>query len=460
MRARAPRVEQVVPAAARTISSLRDIGYELAQAVADIVDNSISARSTTIHVDVHFDGEDSWIRISDDGHGMDAAALTESLRYGSERSYDGDDLGKFGFGLKTASTSQCRRVIVASRRAKERARLEVRCLDLAHIERTNRWEILVLDAADRPEHLVKPLRKTTGTVVLWTDLDRVLDYKDPFGGWARRRLLSLTDEIARHLGMVFHRFLAGEVRGRKIEIAVNGAPVEPWDPFCRAEPGTTALPEHDLRVAGDAGVGIVHVTPYVLPDKAEFSDGTAWQRASGQLKWNRQQGFYVYRANRLIQWGGWSRLRTIDEHTKLARIAIDFAPDLDTAFGINISKAIVKLPPDLREDLEPIATQVASIAQQRYRKSNTGRPTRPPVKGRSPSSGATPTGGDSRPNRHSSSEGSGAETVDSGRPGDGPSRYRDALSEAARRAGELSALERIVDCLGRVDAEVAHDLGF
>ena len=110
-------------------------------------------------------------------------------------------------------------------------------------------------------------------------------------------------------------------------------------------------------------MGIVHVSPFVLPDKADFSDTAAWQRASGPLKWNRQQGLYIYRANRLIQWGGWSRMRTIDEHSKLARIALDFSPNLDSAFGINISKAIVKLPPDLRDDLEPVINQAVRLRQ-------------------------------------------------------------------------------------------------
>lgn len=449
------RVEEVVPAAARTIGSLRDIGYELPQAVADLVDNSVSAGATTVRVDVTFDGTESWIRIADDGAGMDAATLTESLRYGSTRSYDADDLGKFGFGLKTASTSQCRRVTVASRRAKERARIEVRSLDLGHIERTNRWEILIVDPGDRPAHLVEPLKETTGTVVLWTDLDRVLDYKDPWGGWAKRKLLDLTDDIAEHLGMVYHRFLAGQVRGRKLQILVNDASVEPWDPFCRTELASTPLPEHDLRAAGDRGVGIVHVAPYVLPDKAEFSDTAAWQRASGPLKWNRQQGFYVYRANRLIQWGGWSRIRTVDEHTKLARIAIDFAPDLDSAFGINISKAIVNLPSDLREDLEPITAQVARIAQQRYRKgAGKGRPLSPPR--RDPTPAGKGSGG--RKEAPSTSQDSPAGAT-GGHPVGG-NRYREAITSAARAAGEQEAMERIVSSLRRLDAEVAHDLGW
>jgi hypothetical protein len=470
--ARKPRVEQVVPAAARTITSLRDVGYELPQAVADLVDNSVSAGATTVTVDLHFDGIDSWIRIADDGYGMDTTTLTESLRYGSVREYDAEDLGKFGFGLKSASTSQCRRVVVASRRALERARVEVRALDLAHIEQTNRWEILIVEPADRPAHLIDPLRDNTGTVVLWEDLDRILDYKDPWGGWAKRKLLDRAEAIAEHLGMVFHRFLDGHVRGHKLEILVNGSAVDAWDPFCRGEKATTALPEHDFRVASESGMGIVHVSPYVLPDKSEFSDTAAWQRATGPLKWNRQQGLYVYRANRLIQWGGWSRIRTIDEHTKLARVALDFSPNLDAAFGINISKAIVKLPVDLRDDIEPVVNQVARIAQQRYRKggdSRGGSPSGRPSPSPTPSAPIQPPPITPLPNPQlavnypSTGIGPIIPSPNSAAPGHTAvleQAARSAIEAAARAAGEQEALERIVASLRRTAPEVARDLGW
>jgi anti-sigma regulatory factor (Ser/Thr protein kinase) len=466
---RRQRVEQVVPAAARTISSLREIGYELPQAVADLVDNSVAAGATSVSVDLHFDGTDSWIRIADNGFGMDAATLTESLRYGSARDYEDEDLGKFGFGLKAASTSQCRRVVVASRVAPTRARIEARALDLAHIERTNRWEILVVEPSERPPHLVEPLQMNTGTVVLWEDLDRVLDYKDPWGGWAKRKLLEQADAIAEHLGMVFHRYLSGEVRGPKIQILVNGSNVEAWDPFCRNEPATTALPEHDFRVASDNGLGIVHLRPYVLPDKADFSDSTAWQRASGPLKWNRQQGLYIYRAGRLIQWGGWSRIRTVDEHSKLARVALDFSPNLDAAFGINISKAIVKLPADLRDEIEPVINQVVRVASERYRKGGEKKRA---------SSGGSPT--KDKPRAQGSADSGfrdAAQAVHRGVGANGTSptalsadqndslpsstyRPRDAIEQAARIAGEQDALDRIVSSLRRTAPEVARALGW
>ena len=462
------RVEEVIPSAARTITSLRDIGYELPQAIADIVDNSVSAHASIVSVDLHFDGTDSWIRIADNGLGMDTETLTEALRYGSLREYDANDLGKFGFGLKTASTSQCRRVVVASRRSPERARVEVRALDLRHIEETNRWEILIVEPGERPAHLVEPLQEATGTVVLWEDLDRVLDYKDPWGAWAKRKLLEQADAIAEHLGMVFHRFLAGGVRGHKLKIFVNGAVVDAWDPFSRNQTETAELPSHDFRVASENGMGIVHVSPFVLPSQADFSDAAAWQKASGPLKWNRQQGLYIYRANRLIQWGGWSRMRTADEHSKLARIALNFSPDLDSVFGINISKAIVKLPADLRDDLQPIVNQAVQIATKRYRKTGTekGRPSRGggPAAGGSPRPqppGPQPPGPTWRGNDGNAvTNGEPTPTNNAGNDRAESKEPRRAIEAAARLAGEQEALKRIVANLRRSEPQVAHDLGW
>lgn len=445
------RVEQIVPSAARTVASLRDIGYDTPHAIADLVDNSLVAKATRVDVTLTFDGTESWIRIADNGEGMDAATLLEAMRYGSERDYEKDDLGKFGFGLKTASTSQCRRLTVASRRSAQRARMEVRCLDLDHIEETNEWEVLVLENTDRPLQVTDPLLDHTGTVVLWQDLDRILSYKDPWGEWANRRLLQLAEDVDMHLGMVFHRFLSGEAPGRKLRITVNGSQVEPWDPFCRDEARTEELPAKDLTIAGDAGMGIVRVRPYVLPRQTEFSRDAKWRRASGPNNWNRQQGFYVYRAHRMIQSGGWSRMRTADEHTKLARVSLDFFPDLDSAFGINIAKAYVTLPPELREQLEPLVAQVTRRANERYRAGEprgSGGAGAPPG-GRARGRGAGRASGDGR-----GSGGGDAHGVWAG------VQPRRAIEDAAGTVGEKEALERIVQALRERYPEVARDLGW
>ena len=113
---------------------MRDLGYGPTEAVADLIDNSIAAGAHNVAVALHFEGGDSWIRISDDGRGMDAETITEAMRYGAGRDYADDDLGKFGLGLKTASMSQCRRLTVASRTSKKVARMEARELDLDYVE--------------------------------------------------------------------------------------------------------------------------------------------------------------------------------------------------------------------------------------------------------------------------------------------------------------------------------------
>lgn len=459
------RVQEIPPAAARTITSFRDIGYDLPRAIADIVDNSISANATNVDVTLSFGGSQSWIRIADNGDGMDAEALLEAMRYGSEREYDYEDLGRFGFGLKTASTSQCQRVTVASRHDLNHE-IEIRCLDLDHIERTNRWEVIVIDTDGAVDHLVEPIREAPGTVVLWEHLDRVLEYKDPFGVWAQRRMLTFAEEIDQHLAMVFHRFLDGEVAGKHLTISVNDSEVRAWDPFCRDEVDTTELSSSDIRIASSDGLGIVSVRAFVLPPQGKFSSPSAWRQASGPAKWNRQQGLYIYRANRLIQPGGWNRMRTTEEHNKLARIALDFFPDLDTAFSINIMKASVQLPEELREHLKPVIAATVREANNRYReKSQRPRTAHTAV----PPAPSTPS-----PSSHSPFVPSAASQpaplmdlpVSSGTlavepiAADSRGRARAAIEDAALIVGEVDALGRIVEALLDRHREVAHELGW
>jgi uncharacterized tellurite resistance protein B-like protein len=262
---------EVIPSARRLIKSLRDLGYDFAAAVADLIDNSIAAQATLVAIDVEFDGDDSWLRIADNGIGMTASELKEAMRYGSEREYEGDDLGKFGLGLKTASMSQCQRLSIASRVNPERAEIAAFCWDLDHIEKTNRWEILALEKNHIGPAIRKPLRDTKGTVVLWQRLDRVLGYKHPYGEVARKRLLSMCRDVEAHLAMVFHRFLAGEVQGKHIKILVNGNPVKPWDPYCRKELNTQKLTPVSITIEQDNVKGQIELEPFVLPHQEQFS---------------------------------------------------------------------------------------------------------------------------------------------------------------------------------------------
>lgn len=359
-----PAIE-VVPSARRLMNSLRDMGYEFAQAVADIVDNSLAAEASRIVIDVEFSGEDSWVRIADNGTGMSAETLREAMRYGAEREYDEDDLGKFGLGLKTASLSQCRRLSVASRWNPDRAEIHAYAWDLEHIHKVNRWEILPVSREARVPDIFQSIRDHPGTVVLWEHLDRLLDYKHPSGEVARARLAQMCRELEAHLGMVLHRFLAGDAK-RRIEIVVNGNEIRAWDPFCRSEQRTEKWEPLHLRIDENGEHGSVRVDPFILPHQSDFSSPSAFRLAAGPNGWNQQQGLYVYRAGRMIQSGGWSRLRGVDEHTKLARVSISFSPNLDNAFKVNVAKMRVQLPGSIRDDLAKLTQKLVKEARRVY----------------------------------------------------------------------------------------------
>lgn len=355
------------------MDSLRDIGYELPAAIADLVDNSIDADATRVDITVAFEGEGSWIRIADDGTGMPASRMNEALRYGTDRDYDETDLGKFGLGLKTASLSQCRRLTVATRTNPSRREIEIRRWDLDHVQEADGWDLLRLSTSEVRDEVIEPLQEGPGTVVMWEILDRVLDYRLPSGAAAENGLASACREIEAHLSMVFHRFLAQQARrALPLTITMQDNPIDAWDPFARAEEHTHKLDRQTISFRHAGRTHKLRLQPYVLPNQVQFATTRAWEAASGPKKWNRQQGFYIYRGGRMIQSGGWNRLRTLDEHTKLARIAIDIPRPADTAFGINVSKMRVLIPGELRPDLRAIASAVANRAQAAYRQTGEG----------------------------------------------------------------------------------------
>jgi hypothetical protein len=359
----------ITPSAARLTESLRDIGYDFPSAVADIVDNSVMAGASHVDVTIEFSGEDSYVVISDDGEGMTGNGLIEALRYGSRRSYGRSDLGRYGLGLKTASMSQCRSVTVLTSLRVAPDNVSTGMLDLDLINEYDEWLIFEPPSGPPIEGAIERLKKEPGTVVIWRKLDRVLPEKRPDGGWARRRLDSLAAKTAEHLGIVFHRYLE-ETAGKGLVLTVNEHKVEPWNPFAPTETKTDELPMQRFELAVGDVSGTVTLQRFVLPARDEFSSAEEFERYSGPLNWNRQQGIYIYRADRLVQWGGWNGIRGIDEHTKLARASLEFDTDLDSVFNINVAKMRVTLPPQIRQMLVRPVNELCAQADDRYRKAS------------------------------------------------------------------------------------------
>ena len=361
--------EQVAPSAARLTESLRDIGYDTPTAIADLIDNSISAGAREIHVDFEFHGLDSAIVVWDDGEGMPINGIHEALRFGSRRDYKSDELGRFGLGLKTASFSQCRRLTVLSKYKSGRGSVNRRTLDLDIIATRDEWLIHEGQASPVVRERDARLGETAGgTTVVLEKLDRILNERTAHSGVGRRRLKNVSTKVAEHLSVVFHRYLDGTARSGKVSIIVDGQKLLPWDPFATSNEQTQRLPMQLLSITVNGNSHDVCLQRYVLPAKNEFDSTDEFDALSGPLKWNRQQGLYFYRVDRLVQFGGWNGMRGLDEHSKLARASIDFPTELDVAFQINVAKMKINLPPEIRPALEKPIQELCIHASERYRR--------------------------------------------------------------------------------------------
>src|SRR6185437_15753935 len=229
------REHQLPPSAACLSASMRDLGYSLETAVADLIDNSISAEATVVDIVCQLVGPHPYLAILDNGHGMSGAELLRAMKHGSASPRDrrkAHDLGRFGLGLKTASFSQCRTLSIVTERDGERSGAEW-SLDL--IDEKDEWILLILDSAEIDAVPLADRLTSHGTLVVWRDLDRL--FEDETGARRDEIVNDKLDVLERHLSLVFHRYLAGEVKGRRrIAITLNGHTVEPFDPFCRKNP--------------------------------------------------------------------------------------------------------------------------------------------------------------------------------------------------------------------------------
>ena len=348
------REHHLPPSASSLAASMRDLGYSLETAIADLVDNSISAEATKVDILCDLTQKNPALGIIDNGHGMDEAGIIDALRHGSKNPSDTrspNDLGRFGLGLKTASFSQCQRLTVISRNGGP-ARAAEWNLDTVH--KKDDWLIAILEPEEIAELPFQDLIANKGTAVVWRNLDRL--FEDETGAKRDEIVNEKLDIVERHLSLVFHRFLSGELRGRKkLSLTLNGHPIEPFDPFCRKNSATQFLPEEVVRIDGVA----VHMQPYILPHHSKLSakEYDFYQNRSDFIS---NQGAYVYRGGRLMAWGDWFRLIPKGEATKLARVQIDFPNSLDQMWTIDIKKSRARPPAPVRARLRQIIERVSS----------------------------------------------------------------------------------------------------
>ncbi|MDF2052640.1 ATP-binding protein [Priestia megaterium] len=337
--------EIVQPNISNFIKSLRDIGYTFEVAVADILDNSITAKAKNIQISCIPDPVLTF-SLLDDGIGMSDKELIEAMRLATnnpDSPRENTDLGKFGLGLKTASFSQCTNLTVLS---KKNGIISLKQWDLNYISEKNDWFLITPDIKEYEKlPLFKEfIKQESGTLVVWREIDTFKKSDVP----------NKLEILRSHLSLVFHCFLEGVVPGEKLlKISVNSQQLAPFNPFNPKHIATQQLISEKIKYLDSE----IIVQPYILPHHSKLSQ-QEFERYATVDGYTRSQGFYLYRAHRLLIYGTWWGMHRTNDAHKLVRIKIDIPNNQDLAWGIDIKKSSANPISEIKQDLKRIIQQV------------------------------------------------------------------------------------------------------
>lgn len=357
-----PHYEKNIPAADTLMKSMRSMGYSFESAIADVIDNSISAKARNIHILFPVDPlKDVAVGIWDDGLGMNSDELFEAMRYGSssaESEREATDLGRFGLGLKSASLSQCRILTVVS---KKENNVSAYSWDFNYIMESREWYVRKLSQNEIKElpysHALREMEH--GTLVLWQDFDVISKSCD---GQIFDRLMELKNSVDEYIGLIFHRYISSSNPKEKISISINNHKVKALDPFLESHPKVTTKKERTIAVNDSKGIEqLIKVKLYVLPFISDLTDKDK-KLIGGVENLRTKQGFYIYRNKRLIIWGTWFNMKPKGELTKNARVRVDIPNTLDDIWSIDIKKQTASIPKRIQNQLKNIVIQALDIS--------------------------------------------------------------------------------------------------
>lgn len=344
------------PEASSMIETFRAIGYSIETAIADIIDNSITAGAKNIWIDYNWKGSKTTFSILDDGRGMNNEQLIQAMRPGSRNPLEersSNDLGRFGLGLKTASFSQSRKFTVLSK-AKDYKPV-FWAWDLDYVNREQAWK-LIRHIPDEENWTQKIDTLETGTCVVWWDLDRLTKDTNEDNVEAKSKFLGIMDSVKSHLSMVFHRYM-----DEGLKIFFREREIKSWDPFMIGTDGLQSKPE--TRLEG----GSIKIKGFVLPHRSKLSAEQYSYGKGPKDSWTAHQGFYVYRNRRLLVAGDWLGLFKREGHYDLCRIQIDLSNNFDEEWQIDIKKSIARPPSIFREHILALAKEARNQAVEVYR---------------------------------------------------------------------------------------------
>ncbi|MEN5087989.1 ATP-binding protein [Sphingobacterium faecium] len=365
--------EDSIPNPEYLVKSISEQGYTLESALADLIDNSISAKASNIEILTDLEGPRFKLFIADDGDGMTELELIQNMKFPSslmESSRDRVDLGRFGLGMKTASFSQTRKFTVLSSKNGSGA-YNARTWDVDYLKDVGEWRVIVntneeiTDILNRfnllSEQYLNGVKEfEPNTIILWDGLFKFETYLSHENG-----LKAIKKEIAEvtsdYLSLVFHRFL--ESKKNPFSIRINNTVLQPFSPFPSDVADLRPLVPKQALFNGEA----VKLEGYVLPVRS--IDESKQTTSIWTTKFNSLldlEGIYIYRADRIILFGGWNGLIRKSANLQLARLKVDLGNKIDHLIHLNVSKSQIKIPYELRNAFYRYISELKEEAQKEY----------------------------------------------------------------------------------------------
>ena len=364
--------EDATPNPEYLVKAISEQGYSFEAALADLIDNSISANADKVEILTDKESEPYTLFLADNGHGMDEDTLRACMQFPScshEQSRAAGDLGRFGLGMKTASFSQTRCFTVISRN-KVSGRYAARTWDV-DLLKEGKWKVIVNSEAEIEELLVRYHAASQGylrsfddfepnTLVIWQGLYKFEEY---LAAKNREEALNreVTEVVSEHLALVFHLFM--EDKKQPLQIRVNNARLKPFNPFPTSQKNFRKL-DRKKRLFGDDEI---KVEGYILPASSmdDVKKGSSiWTTRYRSLM--DMEGIYVYRARRLILFGGWNGLIRKAQRLQLARLRVVIGNGADHLLHLNVAKSQVIIPHELKKAFEGYITELKAEAEREF----------------------------------------------------------------------------------------------
>ncbi|MBS0026058.1 ATP-binding protein [Chitinophaga sp. 22321] len=364
--------EDATPDPEFLITSIAEQGYTLETSLADLIDNSITAEATEVEILIDTSSEPFVLFLADNGNGMSEDVLKKNMKFPSSsvtHARNTDDLGRFGLGMKTASFSQTRAFTVISRE-KGSQQFSARTWDVEYLKKEKRW-LVIRNTKEEIDSLVEQYCHLSkgflndynnyipNTIVVWKGLYKFENYLDNNKQAALQK--EITEITSEYLSLVFHRYLEGQINPLKIRI--NNNRISPFNPFPSNQPDFRRLETSQKQFRTDS----LKIEGYILPARSideSKSGNTEWTLPNKSLM--DMEGIYIYRANRIILYGGWNGIIKRSPRLQLARLKVDIGNSIDDYFHLNVAKSSIVIPYELRMAFLRYVSVLKSNAEKEY----------------------------------------------------------------------------------------------